>query len=449
MIEAKSAIIEQFAPTHAEAVAAARFFHNDNVEQAHLLRASQQRLRQAAAGKHVLLLQDTTEVNYSAHSGALRYRDPDLGPLAYAQDVGFFFHPSLALDAATGFPLGLAEVLLWNRSWHRPDKYTRRYHEQPIEAKESYRWIASSERAGQVLSQAAHVTIIADREGDIFTWFAQTPDAKTDLLVRARIDRRLVSGTTLYRQLEAEPSVGALCFSMRSRRTGQQRSVHCQIRISAVEIARPRRVAQTLAASLPLWAVEVRELSAPSGEEPVLWRLLSSRPVANYAAAQTLIDFYRQRWQLEQYFRTLKRQGLALEASQLRQGAALKRLALVASEAALVVLQLVQEREGAACARAKWVFSSEEIQCLEVLCAALSGRTAKQQNPYAARSLAWASWVIARLGGWKCYGGPPGPIRMSRGLRRFADRYAGWSLTRAGPPEDGLSENQANDVYGE
>ena len=46
--------------------------------------------------------------------------------------------------------------------------------------------------------------------------------------------------------------------------------------------------------------------------------------------------------------------------------------------------------------------------------------------------MAWASWVIARLGGWNGYGSesPPGPIVMLRGMQKFELQYEGWLLAQ-------------------
>ena len=127
----------------------------------------------------------------------------------------------------------------------------------------------------------------------------------------------------------------------------------------------------------------------------------------------------------------LKRQGLDLEASQVATGLGLKKLAVLALQAAVQVLALVAARDGASGCRRGCSSSGSEVACLAVLSGALGGSTAKQQNPHVPESLAWAGWVIARLGGWDCYGSPPGPARMRRGLVRFADQHAGWRLTQS------------------
>ena len=63
-----------------------------------------------------------------------------------------------------------------------------------------------------------------------------------------------------------------------------------------------------------------------------------------------------------------------------------------------------------------------EKNVLEAILTKVEGKTAKQKNPYPKENLAWATWIIARLGGWQGYRsskGPPGPICLRRGLQRF------------------------------
>ena len=191
MIERETAIINQFSTDRAEVVAASRFFNNDSVELGSLIEATRAACAAQCAGRRVLAIQDTTEVNYSSHEGLLKASDPEIGPVGNDRDAGFFLHPTLALDADTGLALGFADVQVHNRRWDKQDKHERDYQNQPIEAKESYRWIASSRQAKTTLTETDRVTIIADREGDIYHLLATGPDEHTDVLVRARSDRRL------------------------------------------------------------------------------------------------------------------------------------------------------------------------------------------------------------------------------------------------------------------
>jgi hypothetical protein len=113
-------------------------------------------------------------------------------------------------------------------------------------------------------------------------------------------------------------------------------------------------------------------------------------------------------------FWILKRQGLDVEASQVETADGLSKLAFLAALAATRIMQLVHARAGAT------PIPAEEVEGLRLQQPTLEGRTAKHKNPHAAGSLAWASWIIARLGGWKGYAAerPPGPITMRHGLTR-------------------------------
>ena len=84
-------------------------------------------------------------------------------------------------------------------------------------------------------------------------------------------------------------------------------------------------------------------------------------------------------------------------------------------------MQLVHARDGATPIPAEEVFTADEVEALRLQQPILEGRTTKQKNPHACGSLAWASWIIARLGGWKGYASesPPGPITMRHGLTRL------------------------------
>jgi hypothetical protein len=168
-----------------------------------------------------------------------------------------------------------------------------------------------------------------------------------------------------------------------------------------------------------------------------LWRLLTTHQVETLSEACQIIRCYCLRWFIEQLFRAMKSDGLDIQASQLESGKALKKLTIMALQVALQIMQLVQERDGKSGVEASIVFKEEEIECLEKVGLQKEGRTPKQKNPYPKRSLAWAAWVIARLGGWKGYLSQyhPGPITMKRGLQAFEQILIGWKLAQM-PPEN-------------
>jgi hypothetical protein len=63
--------------------------------------------------------------------------------------------------------------------------------------------------------------------------------------------------------------------------------------------------------------VEVREVAAPRGVEPLHWRLLTTDEIPDAAKAWQIVSWYQARWVIEQLFRVMQSQGLQLEDSQL------------------------------------------------------------------------------------------------------------------------------------
>lgn len=409
-----------------------RWLANPRVTPAKVIEPALRRTGQLAAGRHVLAIQDTTEINYQAHAKRVR----GLGTVGNGVDAGLFLHPLLALDAADGSCLGLAHVHHWNRD----RQATPSARKLRIEDKESFRWLDTAQAGKQVLSQAAQITIIADRESDIYEEWARLPDARTHLLTRACHDRRLAptsldtESAKLYPWLAGLPVQGSYSFNVPAR--PGKRSAHTarlEIRFGRTAIQRPASCTDKHAPShIELYAIEVKELpeSVVGKERPIHWRLLTTHAIASVEDALQCVGWYRQRWHIEQLFRTLKRQGLNIESSQVETADGLVKLIHLAIQVAVRTMQLTLAREGAGTAQAADVFEPHELEVLRQLKPTLEGKTLKQKNPHPDGSLAQAAWVIARLGGWKGYASEakPGPITMHDGLRQLAAMCAGWRL---------------------
>jgi hypothetical protein len=284
---------------------------------------------------------------------------------------------------------------------------------------------------------------VDDREGDIYEMWARVPDERTHLLARAAQDRALATGGRLFATLGSWPIVDRYEIQLAARpgkRTA--RTAGLVVRFGEVTLKRPSTCsARHAPAKVRLTAVDVREIDPPPGEERVHWRLLTSHEVTTPAKAREVIDWYRERWNIEQLFRTVKRQGLDLEGSLIESGEALEKLTVMALIGASTSMQLVLALERASdrvkqfdshLLSASHLFDPEEVAVLAALQNRLQGRTVKQQNPYLSGTLAWAAWTIARLGGWTGYASerPPGPITMRDGLHRFSETCNGWRLAQ-------------------
>jgi hypothetical protein len=421
MVERSTVRLRQLGCNRAEEVRLGRFLHNDRVSLEALNRGAGEWVGRLAQGcRHVLAIQDTTELNFQRHARRTR----GLGPVGNGTDQGLFLHPLLAVAAEGGRCLGLACANLWVRR----GKITTGRRQRPLAAKEAQRWQDGIIAAQTVLAGAEMVTVVSDREADIYEIWAQPRPANLHLLVRAARNRSLSGGDSLFPTCDRLAVAG--CFELEvPRQPGRPaRRAKLEVRFGRVELMCPswlrqsRRLRGALPDSVALHVVDVRECGPRSGTEPPLhWRLLTTHRVERVEDALQIVRWYRQRWTIEQLFWTLKRQGLDIESSQVETADGLLKLAFLATIAAARIMQLVHARDGTTPIAADEVFAADEIDALGSQQPALEGRTPKQKNPHPDGSLAWASWIIARLGGWKGYASesPPGPLTMRHGLTRL------------------------------
>lgn len=416
------------ADRRAEWVGFSRWLNNPSVTAEEIAVHSAEALSERVTGRHVLAIQDTTELNYARHAGRVR----GLGPSGNGRDPGLFVHPVLTIDAGSGALLGLAGMQIWTRE----GPASADYRQQPIEEKESYKWIKGAASAKSALASAAMVTVIADRESDIYEEFDRIPDERTHLLTRACRDRALIGGGRLFGITETWPIQHRFQLEVRAQPGRPARTADVAVRFGEVTIKRPGNCSDRAAArQLTLRLVEVRELDSTAAE-PIHWRLLTTHSVTVVAQALQIVAWYRQRWHIEQLFRTSKSQGLDLENSQVEAAEALFNLAAIAMIAATKIMQLVLARDGTVDRPATDVVAADQLPVLEALQARLEGKTTKQKNPHAKHSIAWLAWIIARLGGWTGYASErsPGPITMRRGWQRFEQMVQGWSLRNVCTP---------------
>jgi hypothetical protein len=395
-----SVVLRTLGETRAGEVAAQRWLSSPRMTTALIVEASSIRTATACAGRRVLAAQDTTEINFARWSGRR-----GLGPGGNGKTPGFFVHPVVAVDADAEAVLGLVGARIWTRALEPVAARSRR----AIEDKESMRWIEGAETAAQRLSAAAQVVVAGDQEADIWACFARRPPG-VELLIRARHDRPLAGAGSLFAAPAAWPQLACYEITIAPRKIGEKaRTTLVTLRSGTIRIARPAGAPASDPAERELGLVEVREAAAPPpGAEPVLWRLLTSLPVEGEAAARDITRLYRLRWRIEEVFRTLKSDGMKLEDSQVQDAEHLFRLSALALAAAVRILQLVDARDGSSRPMSD-VLDQACLQAVAVIGKTREGATQRQQNPHPQGSLAWLSWIVARYGGWNCYGKPPGP----------------------------------------
>ena len=380
----------------------------------------------AVAGRHVLAIQDTSEIGFNTTGQRTR----GLGEIGKGRSRGALLHAMLAVDATDGACLGLVGGAIWTR----PGRITVAHSRRELADKESKRWLDTARHARTVLEQATSITVIADRESDIYEEFALRPPS-VELVIRAQQDRNLAEGGSLDRCLDGWPELGREAVELPAGPGRKARTAVFALRARRVRIKAPSRDgwavgSAPLPAEVALWLVEAREIDPPKDAEPVHWRLLTTHAAPDLAAARRIIGFYRQRWTIEQLFRVMKTKGFDIEASRVEEGGPFENLAVATLIASIQVLQMVHERDGAGHRPLTDVFDAADQPAMAAICADLEGKTERQKNPHPPNSLAWAAWICARLGGWTGYYGKPGPITIHRGRLQLMHMLYAWRLSR-------------------
>ncbi|MCX8520715.1 MAG: transposase, partial [Rhodoferax sp.] len=213
---------------------------------------------------------------------------------------------------------------------------------------------------------------------------------------RASSDRILdigEKGLTLFTWLAALPVQGSYTLEVQGRKGKRtQHQALMQVRFAKTKIKRPHACTDKNAASShELWAIEVQEDASTvvGKEKPIHWRLLTTHPIESMEQARQCVQWYCQRWHIEQTFRTLKRQGLNVESSMVEEARRLEKVAVLGLSAAVHTMQLTLAREGTTDRPASDCVNPADYPMLEQLCLAKEGKTQKQKNPHAKHTLGW------------------------------------------------------------
>lgn len=410
----------------AETTAAYRFFDNERVSPEQMLRPHlEATLRRMKDYQRVLLVQDTTELDFTGRAGGA-----ELGALNWPDRVGLFDHSMVAFSAE-GLCLGVVWAQIWTRQG--PPKNALRK-SRPIQHKESARWLEGYRQACRMARglEGTLLISVADREGDIYELFieaegAAAGGARAEWIVRSCQDRSLPEREPgepyAYRKLraavEAAPPLGTRTCRLPRREERPERDATLSVQAVRVRLKPPHRKGGRLA-PVDVWAVRAVEVGAPEGEEPLEWVLLSSLAASSMEQACQIIDHYMVRWQIETYFRVLKG-TCRVEALQLRGQGRLERcivLKKIAAWRALFVTHLARLSPEAPCTVA---FEEAEWKSVHVVS---EGWPLPARPPGLWRFIT----MLAALGGHlgRKADGPPGPIRLSTGLQTMHHYATAW-----------------------
>jgi len=429
--------LRNLATCRKEEVQFGRFIGNKKVKVEALQEKLYAQFKEAYPGEgHILLLEDTSKISFS-----LTRQISGLGSIDKGQVQGFYLHPVLGIDAQNGACYGIGDLKIYQRAFEDGLKEGLSCNAKkikckatPFEQKESYRWLGGVKEVQKRCSPALQKTVVADREGDIYGVLTGVAMAGMDYVIRSRHNRPLKNAQKLYEVIAGWQTQNyAIEVPATDKRTAHKACL--AICFGCVELQKKGAQGSVDSPTNHTTYVVYAKESASSvvGDEmPIEWVLYTSHPVSDFAMALQIIAWYKERWHIEQLFRTLKSKGLDLETAQLETADKLHKLAVLALMAAVKVIQLVRARDGKTTQTMSPIFNEEEQNFLQLINNSVEGKTQKNKNPYPKDSLAFAAWVIARLAGWSGYQTqrPPGPIDFLNGLKKFNQQFIGFLFAK-------------------
>lgn len=359
----------------------------------------------------VLLLQDTTVLDYSNHKNTKGLGSCSNDP----NSLGLLMHSVLALTP-DGVPLGLLYQDIWSRE-NYPNQKRNKRRELPIEAKESFKWIKAMDGSLKGVPNSIRTVTIGDREADIFELFQKAHQRGAHLVIRAVHNRRITGEyQLLYEKIKNIPEMGQ-CLVEIPRKPEQNlppRQAKLSVRFCPVNICPAHTRSHKTVDSIPLYVVFAQEIEVPEGEEPIKWLLLTNIPVTNMSEAVQKIEWYRERWKIERFHFTLK-SGCRVEELQLETKERLCNALTVYSVIAWRLTWLTYQARVTPNLSCQIIFETHEWQAL--YCVVNKTTTPPDQPP----TLHEAVKLLAKLGGFlgRKHDGEPGVKVLWRGLQKL------------------------------
>ncbi len=405
--------LPQAFPAMKDLKAAYRFFHQPKVgpQQIQSPHWQQTQSRCREPGEY-LLIEDTSELDYSSHSGC-----QDLGPIGNGRGRGLLLHSTLAVRVEawdlTQRPEGIVLGLLHQQCWQRtgPPRRGRETWKQRIQRpRESQRWAAVLEQIQRPPTHSQWI-FLADREADFYEPIERCQRCEVDFIIRAYRDRRLADQPGYLKDALAQmPVRGEMSVALRSRGGEPARTAQVQVRSATERFQGPERPDGDKP-DFTLNVVEAREVNAPPGMAPLHWILLTSMPCQRWVEAQRIVGRYTARWWIEEYHKALK-SGVGAEESQMEQAYRIETLVAVL---AIVAVRLLN---------AKWLARTRGAEPVDAevfgpqALKLLAARFGQPAGGWTHQSVLIA---VARLGGFlaRKHDGLPGWQTIWRGWQRL------------------------------
>jgi hypothetical protein len=369
----------------------------------------------------VLAIQDTSMINYNSHINKV-----DLGPVGSNMNgsQGLILHTLLAVTPEME-PLGILDQKSWVRSG------TKKSRSKDLESRESYKWIESLKKGSleaKVRLPKTQVITVSDRESDISAYLGAIYESEGDVVVRARGSRiDLLEGKTILESFGKLKVLGEYDLEVTRRyvprgnyKRKNERLAKPLERIAHVEIRGGPALLRVKVDGVPTEALFYCVLAKEKGchADPIEWVLITTLPAETLEEAVKIINYYKVRWFIEIFHRTLK-SGCGVEDSRLKTRERLQNYLLMMSLAAVKICKMTYLHRNKPGTNCEELLTKTEWEALYIR--SKNTKRLPSKPPSVQEVTLW----IAKLGGFlaRKNDGYPGTLTLWKGLLRLHDMH--------------------------
>jgi len=379
-----------------------------------------------------LVIHDTTHVELP---GELR---SGMG-LTSTGHYGFLAHVSLVVSRRGQTPLGVPRIETLTRSgeqWSKR-KGKRRIVEKDNPSRESLRWMRAIDDVEEARADKFDALHVIDAEGDFFELFSAMQEAGARFIIRAgQLSRNVIDSESkrplrdvahdveqrATRTIEIsgrKPTMGKAASATKRHPPRRARTVRVAIGATRIEIP-CTRYSSMAENSINVNLVRVWETNPEKGQPEIEWVLFTTEPIRTKADLENVIDTYRCRWIVEDFFKALKT-GCALEKRQTESYTAMCRILSLLTPIACRLLLLRAALRDAPKAKASALFDTVELKLIS---------EAQVKPAPIPKTIEQALALLARLGGHIKNNGSPGWQTLARGYETLLSLKLGWNIAQ-------------------
>ena len=285
---------------------------DSNVTTQNILTPHYKRTRQRSTGcAIVLLVQNGTDLNFAIHDNSVNFGLISHNRKETKGTINLHLHTTMAVNAANGLPLGIARIAFDN--W---DSKARK-NKLPEKRKSAHCLQGLRDIAAQAQPGVRHLSVM-DLEADFFELFAEAKRLrKVDLLVGAKVNCQLTDDETkLFEQLATQPVKGCIEIDLprsltpiatstqKAKPLWEARLAQSKVRWIKHEFPLTNEPHRKTQVRLTLFSI--CETDPPAGIQPLYWQLLTSLPVNSMNDVEKVVNMYRLRRRIEDWYHILK-----------------------------------------------------------------------------------------------------------------------------------------------